>query len=83
MTSTVTGYFGSGWCEQCRKYSLLFKSLADAYPSIVFQVEAIDTTFEHSHSVFPQCVFVKDGKTLKRMEGFDVEEMKKGIRLLL
>jgi hypothetical protein len=49
----------------------------------VFQVEAIETTFEHSHSVFPQCVFVKDGKTLKRMEGFDVEEMKKGIRLLL
>jgi hypothetical protein len=83
MTSTVTGCFGSGWCEQCRKYSLLFRSLADVYPSIVFQTETIDTTFQHSHSVFPQCLFVKNGQTIKRLEGFDVEEIKKGIRLLL
>ena len=83
MTSVVTGYFGAGWCDQCRKYSLLFNSLADAYPSIVFQMEPVDTTFQHSHSVFPQCSFVKDGKTLKRLEGFDGEEIKKAIRLLL
>ncbi|KAH3707732.1 glutaredoxin-3-like [Dreissena polymorpha] len=87
-TGLVVVHFSASWAPQCGQMNEVLSELAKdpGYINVTFiKLEAEDVpeiSEEYSISAVPTCVFVRRGKLLDRLDGANVAELTKKVKLL-